>query len=386
MRFFNRILIGLFALFVIVVFASTIFWQDNQHLQSHLVTPLQQATGFAHAEGPQPLSFPDDHGPHPDFLTEWWYYTGNLENTDGDHFGYQLTFFRRALAPPVASTPNRESAWASDQVYIAHFALTDVSENQHQAFERFSRGAVALAGVRADPFKAWLEDWYVEQVGVGTYRLVALDGELAIDLTLKDTKGPILQGNQGYSQKGPRAGNASFYISQTRLATTGTVKIGDNCYEVNGLSWMDHEYSTGALSEEQIGWDWFSVQLDDNTELMLFQIRREDGSIDSFSSGTLIVPDGSTRPLARDDFTISVSESWRSSISGATYPAAWDIDVPSAGLSLSLEPHVADQEMNAFIVYWEGAVRVIGQHEDQTVSGNGYIEMTGYAEPIAGEF
>ena len=263
---------------------------------------------------------------HDDFQTEWWYYTGNLTAKTGEHFGYQLTFFRRALAPPDQRT-SRDSAWAADQVYMAHLALTDVSSGKHYAFEKLARGAAGLAGAQAEPFRVWLEDWSVVGPSAGQARLrasvkdVASNLNLSLDLNLADLKGPILQGDQGYSRKGPEPGNASYYVSLPRMATTGTVTIGGNAFTVNGLSWMDHEWSTSALGAGQAGWDWFSIQLDDNTELMLFQLRRADGSADGFSSGTLIAADGSTRSLGPGDFSIEVTDHWRSPRTGAAYPA-----------------------------------------------------------------
>jgi predicted secreted hydrolase len=209
---------------------------------------------------------------------------------------------------------------------------------------------------------------------------------LALDLVLVDSKGPILQGDRGYSPKGPQPGNASYYYSLTRLETTGTVQVGETFYPVNGLSWMDHEWSTSALAVDQVGWDWFSFQMDDGSELMVFQIRKEDGSIDLFSSGTFVAPDGSTRHLGHDEFEVQVEDTWRSPHTGATYPARWTLSVPAADLLLEIEPYLADQELTLSYAYWEGAVRVEGRRAGQAVSGNGYVEMTGYAGSMQGQF
>jgi len=359
--------------------------RETPKVRSQLVTAASESTGFARAEGPRPLVFPADHGPHDDFQTEWWYYTGNVQTPDGRHFGYQLTFFRRALVPP-AERQARLSDWATDQVYMAHFALTDVAGKRFQSFERFERGAAGLAGAQASPFDVWLDDWSVEQVEPNVYRLRASQGDLALDLQLQDRKGPVLQGDQGYSQKGPDPGNASYYYSLTRLETSSTMRVGDASYQVNGFSWMDHEWSTSYLTSNQVGWDWFALQLGDGSELMMFQIRKADGSVDPFASGTLIAPDGTTRRLSRDDFQITVGATWRSPRSGATYPAAWTIKVPSAGLTLDITPYLADQELNVSFTYWEGAVQISGAHAGRAVSGSGYIEMTGYAGSMAGQF
>jgi predicted secreted hydrolase len=320
-----------------------------------------------------------------DYQTEWWYYTGNLVAGGGQRFGYQLTFFRRALAPPTLRT-ERESAWATDQVYMAHFALTDVDGRSHRAFERFARGAAGLAGAQAAPYQVWLEDWRVEEEAPGVTRMRAAQEGLALDLTLVDRKDPILHGNRGYSPKGPQPGNASYYYSLTRLETSGTVQVGDASYQVSGLSWMDHEWSTSGLAADQVGWDWFSVQLDDGSELMVFQLRKADGSIDPFSSGTYVAADGSTRPLARDAFEIRVEDTWRSPHTGAIYPARWTVAVPAVDLVLEIEPYLADQEMNVSYSYWEGAVQVEGERAGQVIRGNGYVEMTGYAGSMQGQF
>ncbi len=358
---------------------------DNRTVRSSLVADGAPTSGFLRADGPAPLSFPEDHGAHPDYQTEWWYYTGNLETTTGRHFGYQLTFFRRALLPAAERT-SRESDWATDQVYMGHFALTDVDGREFKAFERFARGAAGLAGVETAPFAVWLEDWQVAETEPGVYTLVASQDGLGLELTLTDAKGPILQGDQGYSQKGPEPGNASYYYSLTRLLSSGMVQLNGESFQVSGESWMDHEYSTSALSQGQIGWDWFSIQLDDGSELMVFQGRREDGSIDAFSSGSWIAANGTVTRLRQEDFRIEVHDTWHSPRSGATYPSRWTISVPQLELSLSLEPFLPDQELSVSYAYWEGAVQVVGSRAGQQVAGHGYVEMTGYAGSMQGQF
>jgi predicted secreted hydrolase len=380
--------IGVVALFVGV--PLLLVQREEPQVQARLAAladeaPDDQPTGYLRVEGPTALEFPADHGPHLDYQTEWWYYTGNLVGDEGQHIGYQLTFFRRALAPPSLRT-ERESAWAADQVYMAHFALTDVAGRSHQAFERFARGAAGLAGAQAAPYQVWLEDWRVEEEAPGVTRMRAAQEGLALDLMLVDRKGPILHGNRGYSPKGPMPGNASYYYSLTRLETSGTVQVGDASYQVSGLSWMDHEWSTSGLAADQVGWDWFSVQLDDGSELMVFQLRKADGNIDPFSSGTYIAADGSTRHLARDAFEIRVEDTWPSPHTGAIYPARWTVTVPAVDLVLEIEPHLAGQELTVSYAYWEGAVRIEGERAGQAVRGNGYVEMTGYAGSMQGQF
>jgi predicted secreted hydrolase len=210
--------------------------------------------------------------------------------------------------------------------------------------------------------------------------------KIILDLELRDLKGPILQGDQGYSQKGPEAGNASYYFSQTRLASQGTLQMGEQTFQVQGTSWMDHEFSTSALSDGQVGWDWFSIQLKDGSELMVFQMRNEDGSIDPFSSGTWIAQDGSTRHLEKGDFEIVVKDTWKSPTSGVVYPSRWTVRVPELDLELELRPVMADQELDLTYQYWEGAVDITGRKAGEQVAGAGYVELTGYGRSMAGEF
>lgn len=358
---------------------------EPEELTAQVVATPVFVEGFKRADGSLSVEFPGDFGAHADFRSEWWYYTGNLDTAEGDHFGYELTFFRVSLMPPDQIIP-RVSEWATGQVYMAHFALTDVAGEEFYAFQRYARGALDLAGANADPYRVWLEDWAVEQVGDGRYRLHAENEGLALDLELSDAKGPVLHGLDGYSQKGPQPGNASYYYSQTRLETHGTVRVRGDLFEVSGLSWKDHEYSTSVMSAGQVGWDWFAIQLDDGYEVMLYQIRRDDGSIDPFSSGTLIAPNGATTALAADDFTVQALGAWTSPHSAGKYPMGWRITVPAQGLDFELQPYLVDQELNLSTIYWEGAVRINGTHLGNPVKGSGYIELTGYAEPFNGDF
>jgi len=383
MKRWREVLIGIGLLALLVGVPLFLSQREEPQVQAHLVAladeaPDDQAMGYLRATGPADLEFPVDHGPHLDYQTEWWYYTGNLVADEGQRFGYQLTFFRRALAPPALRT-ERESAWGADQVYMAHLALTDVAGQSYRAFERLVRGAAGLAGAQAVPYHVWLEDWQVEELGPGVTRMQAAQDGLALNLLLTDRKGPILQGDRGYSLKGPQPGNASYYYSLTRLETSGTVHVGEASYPVSGLSWMDHEWSTSALAADQVGWDWFSIQMEDGSELMVFQLRQEGGSVDPFSSGTFIAADGSTRHLDRGAFEIRVEDTWRSPHTGATYPARWTVAVPGVDLALEIEPLVADQELAVSYAYWEGAVRVEGQRAGRAVHGHGYVELTGYA-------
>lgn len=341
--------------------------------------------GFERALAPREYVFPEDHGPHLGFQTEWWYYTGNLVTAEGRRFGYQLTFFRRGLTP---AAPERLSDFATNQIYFAHFAVTDVAGNAHTAAERFSRGAAGLAGATGSPFGVWLEDWRAEALTPdgSAVHLMAQHGGLALDLTLRAAKPIVRHGDRGLSPKSDVPGNASYYLSYTRLDTTGEVSLDGAAFAVTGQSWFDHEWSTSALGAGAIGWDWFSLQLDDGRELMYFQIRREDGSLEPVSGGTLVAADGTPQFLSSSEVQLEVLSTWRSPETGGVYPARWRFSVPGEQLVLEIEPLVADQEMDVSFVYWEGAVRLTGQAGAVPISGLGFVELTGYVTSIAGQF
>jgi predicted secreted hydrolase len=346
---------------------------------------------FARALAPQPLSFPRDHGAHPAYRTEWWYFTGNLADERGNAYGYQLTIFRSALTPEA---PPRSSDLATNQVYMAHFALTDAAAGEHISFERYSRGAGGLAGAQGDPhFAVWLEDWSVRADAQTPSRWqlrAAATSEagvpVAVELALEQARPPLLHGDAGLSQKGPEPGNASYYYSLVGLATTGQVTHGDRTAAVTGVSWMDHEYGTSALSANVVGWDWFSLQLDNGAALMLARIRTADGgALDQFE-GTLLRPDGSQTPIRQGDYRLEVLDEWTSPETGITYPSGWRMVLPDSGLELTLTPLVRDQEMRVSFVYWEGAVMVSGTQAEQPLQGRGYVELTGYGQRTAGDY
>ena len=337
-------------------------------------------TGYLRADTIRPFDFPTDYGPHPGFKTEWWYYTGNLETQGGEHFGYQFTIFRFALTPPDTILSARDSGWATNQLFMAHFALSDVDGEQFYAFERFSRGAAGLAGAQADPYRIWLEDWSVASEDTSfPMHIQAAQEEGAIDLTLNTSLPAVLQGERGLDQKGPEPGNASYYYSFPHLITEGTITVEGKTFAVQGLSWKDHEWSTSALGTEQIGWDWFSLQLSNGQSLMYYQLRRRDGMPSPFTSGVLVQPDGATRPLDADDVQLDVLDTWTSP-RGGTYPARWQVRVQSADLNLTITPYLPDQELDVSVRYWEGAVRIEGTVAGTTVTGSGYVELTGYAD------
>ena len=390
-----------FSLVAFLVVSASIYLFSSSE-EKWLVQPsmsLAQAlggdtTGFARADRPREFTFPDDHGQHPAYRTEWWYYTGNLETKSGRHFGFQLTFFRTALSPESnpkeagrASRDSRASAWSTSQVYMAHFALSDVAPQQFYTFQRLSRAALELAGASAMPFRVWLEDWSVEgQTATALpMRLRAGQDDVWLDLTLNSDKPVVLQGDDGLSQKGRGEGNASYYYSLTRLQASGVIRVGAEEFQVQGLSWMDREWSTSVLGDTLVGWDWFALQLSTGQELMFYQLRQAQGGSNDFSRGTLIESDGTTQPLASDMVQIEVLETWRSPRPGAVYPAKWRLRIPSRDIDLTITPHMANQEMHTLIRYWEGAVRVQGSQQGQRqhpITGHGYVELTGYSEKI----
>ncbi|MFN8445334.1 MAG: lipocalin-like domain-containing protein [Caldilineaceae bacterium] len=348
--------------------------------------------GFARATEPMHFEFPKDHGAHPNYRTEWWYYTGNLQAEDGSPFGYQLTFFRSGLTPALA---NRSSDWASNQIYMAHFALTDGSANQHVSFERFSRGAAGLAGAMlgtdggcdtqaANCNQLWLDDWSVRYVEPGVMQLRAQEqnaaGVAAVDLTLRERRTPLLHGNQGFSQKSGEVGNASYYYSLVQIETSGTITNAGKATQVQGVSWMDHEFGTTALGKNDIGWDWFSVQLENGVVLMFAQIRTQGGGIEPVFDGTIAWPDGRQALIKATDLTIQPTDQWTSPRTGFVYPSGWQVSLPNQAVELSIQPLIQDQEMNVSFVYWEGAVKVSGTVEGASVAGNGYVELTGYGK------
>lgn len=342
------------------------------------ITPTLQP-GFIAADGSRPLNFPEDFGAHPDFRTEWWYYTGNLQTAEGRHFGFELTIFRVGLIPPTVDIP-ADSKWSGRDVYFAHFAVSDIASENFYAFQRYSRPGPGLAGAQGDPYQVWLEDWKISEDTPGVYQLQAEQEGVSLRLTLTDEVGVVLHGQNGYSRKGKSVTNASYYYSQPRLRADGFVWLNDVQYPVTGLAWNDHEFSTSVLDENQIGWDWFSAQFEDGRALMLYQLRERGGGTSDSSSGTFIAVDGTPQPLHKSDFEIAVLDEWRSSQTQGQYPSSWSIQIREPDCLLNVSPWMADQEINfPPITYWEGAVRFEGTCDGTPVRGNGYVELTGYA-------
>ena len=335
-------------------------------------------SGFEFATGARWFDFPEDHGPHPRYALEWWYYTGNLETPEGRRFGYELTFFRKGIATNEAE---RSSNWAAEHIYLAHFALTDVENDEFYAFERYSRDALGLAGAVGSPFRVWLEDWSAtgSDDGALPMRLRASDDGVEINLVLNSEKDITLQGEDGFVRKGRQQGEASYYYSMTRMPTTGAVELNGQSYPVSGASWLDREWSSAQLSDEHIGWDWFALQLSDGRDIMYYQLRPLDGEGSDFDLGTVVAADGAYSRLDAADVSIEVLDQWQSPL-GGTYPSRWRIEIPKEGLDIEITPYVSDQELNTLVRYWEGAVSIEGTSWGRPVGGSGYVELTGYAE------
>jgi predicted secreted hydrolase len=342
-----------------------------------LVLKQYPVDAFKKVLGPVPFEFPKDHGPHSDYQQEWWYYTGNLADAAGNRYGFQFTIFRRGITP---EQPQRESEWGTHEIYFAHFTVTDVTGETFEAHERYSRAGAGLAGAQGEPsYHVWIDNWSIKEIEPGQVRLKAQDGAMAIDLTLEQGKPIALQGERGFSAKSDIPGNASYYYSITNQLTGGTVVTPRGAFEVSGNTWLDREWSTSDLPPGAVGWDWFSLQLDDEREVMFFRIRREDGTVYPGASGLVVYADGGTRYLKQNEVEVQVLDRWPSPKSGATYPAEWRFKLPGENMDLHITPLLNNQELDVSFVYWEGAVRLEGTH-----TGYGYVEMTGYADSMRG--
>jgi predicted secreted hydrolase len=343
--------------------------------------------GYRAVTGPCDFGFPRDHGAHPGFRTEWWYYTGNLRAANGARFGFQLTFFRHQLRPAADrhQWPQPASAWRTDQIFLAHAALTDIDAGRHYQAEDIGRGVLDLAGVelRARDARVFLGEWEAV-VGSQGHALAMTDAEFGFDLKLVPVKDLVAHGDRGYSRKGTDPARASCYYSFTRLETRGTLRLIDRRFEVEGLSWMDHEYSTAPLEPGIRGWSWFSLQFDNGTELMLFLLNLKAGGYHSASSGTLVAPDGTTTAVTSDHIQAEPLRQWQSPHSGAEYPLAWRLRVHQPDLELRITTPVDDQEMTTSrttgVTYWEGSVTAEGRMAGQDVKGLGYMELTGQVQ------
>lgn len=383
--------------------------------------------GFLRADQPRQFHFPEDHGPHDGYQIEWWYLTGNLDAQDPDahdkersntdsirsmhntqlntaavkrRFGYQVTLFRIALAPPVDSAANQEnnttqakSRWKTRHIWMAHAALTDVTTQRHYQAQRLIREGVGLAGAEKPPLRLWAEDWQISSQNASSnpdsggvikpvqaasfpWQLSFKTADFTLQLSISPLKPVVLQGDNGLSRKSAEPGNASYYYSLTRLKTNGEIALEDHTYQVNGLSWLDREWSTSALGPGQSGWNWFSLQLDNGTDVMFYQLQRKDGSVDLFSAGKWINKKGKAESLNAEQVILEPLETWQSP-SSKRYVTQWLMSIPEYKVKWRIKAAVEDQEMKTAVIYWEGAVDIIDADSDEMI-GRGYLEMTGH--------
>jgi len=354
-----------------------------------LVCPARGESRFHTVQEPCDLAFPEDHGPHPGYRSEWWYYTGNVLSTSGRHFGYQVTIFRYQTGPSdeTKEWPAPASAWRTQQIFIAHAAVSDLDNSDHHQTEVAARHALAMAGAEYQKKQTTI---FVGNnaivLGPRQHPLQATAPDFSINLVLKPQKALVLHGNRGYSRKGSSPVRASCYYSYTRMLTQGTVGINGQTIPVTGLSWMDHEFSTAPLEADIEGWDWFSLQLDNNTELMLYFLRHTDGRYSSASSGTFVDASGNGTSLPKAEIEIKGLKTWQSPDSKGQYPCVWQVNIAKLALQLKIEAQTANQEMRTEattgVVYWEGSVKARGALDGQLISGEGYAELTGYAAPF----
>ncbi len=372
----RRLLLSLLA----VPVAGAVAYQVACQPRGEVFTPALAGYTFA---------FPRDHAAHPGYKTEWWYYTGHLRGPKPEQrYGYQLTLFRVRLTPEEQARP-LVSHFAADQVFFGHFAVTDLAAKRFVYSELISRGSLGEAGARTDYYRTFLDPWTVQQLG-NQFTLDAADASdsTSLRLILGPGKGVIVNGVDGVSMKGSAPGQASHYYSMPRMPSAGVLTVDGQPVQVVGESWMDHEFGSNQLSPDQVGWDWFSLQLSDGSELMLYRLRRQDGSTEPASSGTFIDPTGHARHLTLAEYRIDELARWTSPVSKATYPARWRVQVPGLALDLTITPTLADQELrtrnSTRVVYWEGDSNVTGTSAGKPVTGQGYVELTGYAGSMAG--
>jgi predicted secreted hydrolase len=330
------------------------------------------------------FEFPRDHFNHPDFQTEWWYYTGNLRTAEGRRFGFELTFFRQGTN--LTTADKNAGVWDVRDVWMAHLALSDIQGGQFLHTERLNRAGPGVAGADQKQARVWNGNWQAQWTG-DTQKLDAVADRFSFELFLKSEKPPVIHGRDGVSQKAEGAGKASHYISLTRLDTTGAIVLDGKHFSIEGVSWMDHEFFSHQLEGDQSGWDWFSLQLADRSELMLFRLRRKGGSLDPFSAGTFVDPQGHSHHLTAGDLTVTPGKTWTSPATGGRYPVEWTIEVPSIAFKASLHTPMPQQELTGGRTgtsYWEGAIDVDATRLGRPLTGVGYLEMTGYTGPIIG--
>jgi predicted secreted hydrolase len=373
---FNPVIKGIAGL---AALAAILLFSPNLKAEPASASPTEP---WQRAVGAWSWVFPRDHGAHPNFKTEWWYFTGNLQDAQQRKFGYQLTLFRQGIQFTPAQPTSR---WAVRDFYFGHFTISDLAANQFHVAERVSRGALGEARAAPDRMDVALGPWTIQQEDAAreSYHLEAREADMAIDFEEHPLKPLVLEGVGGLSRKADGVGEASYYYSYPRLATSGQLRVGKKTYVVSGLSWFDHEFSTSSLGKNQVGWDWFCIQLENHEEIMLYAMRDKSGAMDPVSEGTWVKADGTSERLVPGSFSIGKKGAWRSPRSGAVYPAGWHIVVPGHRADLTVMPAMADQELRltrmGALDYWEGACSIEGSVADVPVRGVGYTELTGYA-------
>ncbi len=332
-----------------------------------------ETKGFHRATTVRTLTFPADHGPHPEYRIEWWYLTGSLQDEQGHFYGVQFTAFRRAMAPPAPDAHG--NPWRTTQIYMAHLAFSDTTTSRHLEAQRMVRAHPQLAGARAQPFAVWVDGWRLASTGE-TFLPLQLKAEspsFGVEMVMSEGKPIVLQGEQGLSRKSEQ--HASYYYSMTRLRAAATLRVGDRTIKVNGQAWFDREWSTGALSRDQVGWDWFALQLDRGEEVMVGQLRRRDSARDPYDSGVWVDPGGAYRVLRAEDFTLTPLKYWRDD-RGVRWPIRWRLVLTEPPQTLVIQAAFPNQRMDTAVVYWEGLVYVLDARE--RAIGRGYMELTGY--------
>ncbi|NDK48826.1 lipocalin-like domain-containing protein [Rhizobium laguerreae] len=348
-----------------VLIAAAVIWANGQTFAQGFAGLGSDAQGFAIPERGSILSFPADHGAHPDYRIEWWYVTANLEDENGRQYGAQWTLFRSALAP------GDRVGFADPQTWIGHAAIT--TRGHHYVAERLARGGVGQAGVAATPFRAWIDDWRMEGSErtssdvLGDVSVSAGGPDFSYTLDLKADGPLILQGDNGFSVKSAN-GQASYYYSQPFYEVAGTITTSGSPVKVSGKAWLDQEWSSQPLASNQTGWDWFSLHLNSGEKLMAFRLRDDNNG---FISANWISADGRTTPLSKDDILLEPTRN--ATVDGRQMPVAWRIRVPGKSLDITTKPLNDRSWMATSTPYWEGPISFTG-----STSGVGYLEMTGY--------
>ncbi len=318
------------------------------------------------------VKLPEDFYFKKDYRIQWWYFTGHLFDKNGREFGYELTFFVVGV-----QQRNYKSRFGVNNIFISHFAITDIRNNKFYFSESAETGVFNFAGAKEDELKVWVgED--ILRGNINLIYIKASDNKKMLNLKLIPVKRVVLHGEKGYSRKSEESPLiSSIYFSYTNMKSEGEIQIDDQIFKVTGKSWFDREISSRRLSENQEGWDWFGIQLNNEKEIMLYILRNKKGSMDKFSSGTIIYPDGRFRHLLKNEFKIKALSYYKSRKTKAKYPSKWVVSIPSEGLTLTITPFIEDQEVVAYSTtgnyYWEGACKVSG-----TLNGRAYVEMTGY--------